>query len=183
MDFNAIWEFMNTRAALYVYAVLIFSLFFIHRTLKRKKVKLLMADNRFKDAQLFGPPAITTPIAISIDGYIGVAPGPFSPPVIINMKTIKGYEIFFDDHSIAKSDKVGKNELIFKDTASLMEQRLQEKTKKILLALFLKDDYTLNVVLFNASTRPSSAMRDSTRNEIKQLFSKLEEVEPLAKHH
>ena len=182
MDFREIWEFMNTQAALYVYAFLIFLLFMIHRGLKNRKIKLLMKDERFRDARLFKQ-GIATPIAITMDGHIGVVPSAFSIPIITQMKTVVGYEIFFDGHSIAKSEKAGKKELVFSGTASLMEERLQVRVRKIILALIMKNDYTLNVFLFNASTRPTSAMNNSTRNVIKELFTKLEEVEKNVRGH
>ena len=93
------------------------------------------------------------------------------------MKNIVGYELFFDGHSIAGSGKVDEQDLVFKDIRSKMERRLQERTKKIIMAFLLKDDSSLNVVLFNGSTRPSSVMHDATRDGIKQLLGKLEEVE------
>ena len=176
MDFRAIWEFMNTQAALYVYAFLIFLLIMIHRGLKKRKIKLLMEDGRFADARLFRQ-GIATPIAITKDGHIGVVPSAFSIPIITQMKTVIGYEIFFDGHSISKSEKAGKKDLVFGGTTVFMEERLKVRVRKILLSFIMKNDYTLNVYLFNASTRPTSAMNDATRNEIKEFFTMLEEVE------
>ena len=176
MDFRSVWEFMNTYAALYVYAALIFLLFIIHKGLKGRKIKLLMSDERFKEARLFKG-GIATPIAISREGLIGVVPSAFTIPIITNMKTIIGYEIFFDGHSIIKSGEVGKKELVFKGIALLMEERLRVRVRKIMLSFIMKNDYALNLYLFNASTRPTSAMSNSTRDIILEIFTMLEEVE------
>ena len=176
MDFREIWEFMNTQAALYVYGILIFLLFFIHNRLKNGKIKHLMADERFKDAKLFRS-NLTTPVAISSNGYIGVVPSAFSQAILITIKSVVGYEVFFDGHSILKNEASGKKDLVFKDSASLIESRLQERTKKIVLVFMMKDNYMLNVILFNGSTRLSSVMRDSTKEAIKELFRTLEELE------
>ena len=182
MDFRSIWEFMNTYAALYVYAALIFIIFIVHRALKGRKIKLLMSDERFKDSTLFRA-GIATPMAIAANGHIGVVPSAFTIPIIINIRSIIGYEIFFDGHSIAKSGNIGKNELVFEGTAAFMEERLKVRVKKVLLAFNMKNDLALNVYLFNASTRPTSAMNDSSRSKIKEIFSMLEEVEKNVHRH
>ena len=181
MILKEIWDFMSTPLALYLSFFLILVTYLIYKILKNAKIKLLMADKRFEDIKLFAK-GMTTPTAITTKGYIGFVLGPFVRPMVIHMKDILGYEVFFDGHSVERSGLVGKKELVFKDIASLMKHRLQERTRKIILAFFMSDDTTLNVYLFNTSRRVSTSMRDSTKAEMLQFFGALEEVEKTIKH-
>ena len=179
MNFETIWELMNTRQALYVYFALIVLLFVVHKRIKAGKIKLLLKDTRFKDNVLFNS-GITTPLAVATDGYIGIIPGSFSKPIVVPIKDIKGFEFLFDGHGIMKKDDSGKDELVFKDIASIMEARMQEKTQKIVLALFLNkklDNLIVNIVLFSGSTRLVTSVRGSAKKEIVQFLSTLEDVE------
>ena len=180
MSFGEIWEWMNTQEAFYVYILVIILLFWFHWWLKRRKVKLLLSYEKFRNAKLFRD-EITTPMAISPEGYLGVVPSPFSPPLIMEIKSAIGYEIFFDGHSVEKLEKAGKNELVFIDIGKKIEERLKTQTKKITAAFSTKNGYTLTVVIYNSSRRLTSAMRDSSRNTIKEFFQTLEETERAVK--
>ena len=176
MNLREIWEIMNTQGALYFYILLIFMLIFFHRQMKNSKVKRLMSDERFKGARLFRK-GITTPTAVSSHGYLGFVSGAISPPLVVPLKGILGYEIFFDGHSVAKREKSGGKELLFQEISPLMEERLKERTKKIVLVFFMKDNYMVNVTLFNGSLRASSVMSNATREVIKQLLLEIETAE------
>ena len=178
--FKAIWDWMGTYEAIYVAGIVAIVAYAIHRTLKRKRTKAMMADVRLEGAVLTGP-EIITPIAIAPDGHVGFSLGIFMPPIILHLKDVIAYELFFDGHSIERSEIVGKKGLAFKDTTSMIERRLKEKTKKIVLAFFTPDDHILNVQLFNTARTGRTAMRESARQEIIKLFARLEEAEKKAK--
>jgi hypothetical protein len=176
MIFRAVWDFFNSPTALYLAFALVFGTYIIYRVLRNAKIKHLMADERFEDAKLFAS-AMTTPMAITPKGHLGFVLSPFAKPLIIHMKDILGYEIFFDGHSVERSGLVGKKGQVFENIFALMAIRLQEKTRKIIMAFFMSDETILNVYLFNGSKKLAFAMRDSTKNEMQQLFNTLEEVE------
>lgn len=180
MDFRMLWEkiveFTNSQAALYVYLALLFGLFFLYRLKKRSNVKRLMADDRFSSAKLFAS-VISSPMAISAEGQIGIVHGAFAPPYIIHMKDINGFGMYFDGHSVAGSDNAEKSALLFKGLAALITNRMREKTKKVNLVFFMEDKSIVNVTLFSGGSRLISVIRESTQTEIKNLLSELENVE------
>jgi len=180
MDFAALWkkiiEFSNSTQAIYIYLALVFGIIILYRFKKQGKVKLMISDGRFKNAKLFAS-KISSPMAVSGDGYIGIVQGALTPPLVFNIKEIAAFEIFLDGHSVASSGETEKSGLLFKGIATLMVQRMREKTKKINLVFFLEDRTTVNAVLFSGSSRLVSAIQETTQKEITGLLAALEDAE------
>jgi hypothetical protein len=173
---SRIKEFANSPQAIYVYFALIIVLFMIHRAIKSRKVKLMVGDGRFKEPKVFST-AISSPMAVSINGYIGIVPGAFAKPVVVHIKNIKRFEIYFDGHSVANNGEAGMDELLFKDVSLVMEPRMRERTKRVNLLFLMDDDSYINIVLFSGGTRLISVMKESTQKEILLLLSTLADIE------
>ena len=180
MDFGTLWkkivELSNSPQAIYIYLVLVFGIIIIYRLKKQGKVKLMMSDERFKNAKLFAS-KISSPVAISDDGYIGIVQGALTPPLVLNISEIIGFEMYLDGHSVAGSGETGKGGLLFKSLAALMVQRMREKTKKINLVLFIEDKTIVNIILFSGGARLISAIQETTQKEIIGLLTTIENVE------
>jgi len=178
MDFGTIWikinALMNSKFVIIAFILLFLIIGLIYQVFKAKKIKLLMADDRFKSAKLFDSD-IESPIAISTDGYIGIV-SPLSKTVIFQIKTIKEFEIQSDGKNIMSSGEVGTDGAIFQNAFSKAEQGLKKETKKINLKLNLYDASILDIPLFTSSKR-AKEINDSTKDEIKQLLCTLEDVE------
>ena len=180
MNFRMLWEKLvelsNSPRAIYVYLALVFGIVFIYRLKKHSKVKLMMSDERFRNAKLFAS-KISSPMAVSDDGYIGIVQGALTPPLVINIKEIAGFEVYFDGHSIANSGETEKSGLLFKSLAALIAQRMMEKTKKVNLVFFIEDKSIVNITLFSGGSRLISAIQEVTQKEIIQLLTTIENIE------
>ena len=139
-------------------------------------MKRMLADDRFIEPKLFRS-AISSPVAVSINGHVGIINSAFAKPVVVHIRNIVHYEIYFDGHSVASSGEAGKDELQFKDAARVLEQRMREKTKRVNLMFVMDDKSMVNIVLFSGGSRLISEMKESTQKEILQLLGTLEEVE------
>lgn len=169
-------ELSNSRGAGLILLSVILIVFFMYKLLKTKKVKLLGADERFKEAKLFAS-TVSSPMAIAGDGHIGIVRGAFAAPLILHLKDIAGYTVYFDGHGIAGSGEVEEGKLLFEGLTKEMEIRFREKTKKINLVFFMKDKSIVNIVLFSGGSKLISTVKESTQKEIKQLLAALEDVE------
>ena len=168
-------EIIGSRLTVIVFSVIIIVVAIRVMRQKSGKLKLLMADARFNNAQFFHK-AIKSPMAISSDGYIGIVLETASQPIVIKIKDITEYRMMSDDCVIARGDKNDPKGVFSKDASLTVEQSIQVKTKRINMLLSDKDGYIYNVPLFVSTLKKRIAPTESQQNEIKQLLSVLEDT-------
>ena len=161
-------------------SVILFSVFVVVVALrvmrqKSNKLKLLMADVRFNNAQFFHK-AIRTPMAISLDGYIGIALDSVSQPIVVHIKDLTEFRMLSDNCVIARGDKNDPGGIFSNDATATVEQSIQVKTKRINILLSDKDGLVYNVPLLVSSLRRKIIPTESLQNEIKGLLSAMENI-------
>jgi len=150
----------------------------IYLIIQRKKVKLMMSDERLRNAKLFDS---YKSFAISPDGFIGIVNVP--KIIIFHIKEIIGFQIAFDNEKIANDTSI----LLFDNIISKIEPFLGRRIKDIRLMLNKEDNTLLEIPLLisNTTTTGGKSRRktiileisESRQNEIKEVLSTFESVE------
>ena len=177
----------------FIFIVISFSFiiykFIISPILERKKAKQMMKDKRFKNARLF---KMEHPIAVSLDGFIGIVKSVKSKKIkIINIKEIKGFRISFDGR-IVENDT---GDLLFNNIILKLGPHLIERTEDIFFQLDMADNTLIKTYLLEDNATESSGGRRRrsreisytdpipfyTQNDLRELFGMLESVEKSVK--
>jgi len=149
-------------------------------TTKRKKIKLMMSDNRLKNAKLFNS-HIYRAVAVSPDGFIGVIQ--FKGIKIFHIKEIAGFYINLDDNKI-KNDTEG---ILFNNIISKIEPYLNIPIRNISLFLTIVNNNApveASLLLGNSSKEREEPyyVGKKTQDMIKEFLSELERVEKRVKN-
>jgi hypothetical protein len=151
----------------------------INVSLKSKKSKALLTDERFKNAKIFKS-AIKTPIAISEEGFIGIINVLLPEPTVIHIKDINGFDLIVDGQNVANIGGAVVGGLLFGGIGALIgASSKKEKINKITLVFKLNNfnNPTMEIPLLVSETKKGSMIYNMTQEEIRQLLSTLEYVE------
>ena len=180
MDYEAVQgmiiEIMSSRLTIFIVFLLIIVISIAVKKIRDNKVKILLADERFRDAKLFVS-EIKSPVIISPNGYIGIAMENSAVPVVAHIKNLRKMVASSDDFVIAQNDDDDPNGFLFTNIASRVASSLQKKTKKINLVLIDEDKTLFDISLFVSTLRRAIVPGPSKQNAIKQLLNALEEAE------
>ena len=179
---DMILEIMNSKLLVILVFVLIIA--FALKAIKQRgnKVKLLMEDDRFKNANFFVSD-IKSPMAISQSGYVGVAMENFTVPFVMHIKDLKKMTLISDIFKIAESDEEDPGGLLFGDIQTKAGFALKQKQKEIILVLTDAHGSVLSIPLFVSTLRKAVVPGVRQQNAMKQLLGKLEEVEKSARNN
>jgi hypothetical protein len=160
-----------------VFIVGLFVYIFMENKKEQETMKLIMQDERLKNAKQF---YIENPVAISHNGFIGIVNS--NKMTIVPIKDIKEFQIEFNRGFKLKKE-ILKNEtdvLLFNNIISKVESYLNNTIKDIYLLLNMEDGALLTIILLSENTDNDGKVdfiSKRKQKEIKEFLSELENVE------